>query len=137
MFTVTFGDSRDQDFNIGISGGDSSAHNTQELPSMPNSFCVLSEHLAVLQLSQESIIHSVMSNSLKPHGLQPTRVLCPQNSPGKNTGLYTDSLLQRTFPTQERKPGFLHCRQILYLLNNQGNPSLFISLILLVKFDIT
>ena len=28
-----------------------------------------------------------MSDSLQPYGLQPTRLLCPWNSPGKNTGL--------------------------------------------------
>ena len=32
-------------------------------------------------------IASVMPNSLGPHGLQPTRLLCPWNSPGKNTGV--------------------------------------------------
>ena len=31
--------------------------------------------------------HSVKSNSLQPHGLQPTRLLCPWDSPGKNTGV--------------------------------------------------
>ena len=28
-----------------------------------------------------------MSNSLQPHGLQPTRLFCPWDSPGKNTGV--------------------------------------------------
>ena len=28
-----------------------------------------------------------MSNSLRPHGLQPARLLCPWDSPGKNTGV--------------------------------------------------
>ena len=28
-----------------------------------------------------------MSDSLRPHGLQPTRLLCPWDSPGKNTGV--------------------------------------------------
>ena len=36
----------------------------------------------------ESVNHSVMSNSLQPHGL-----LCPWNSPGKNTGVGCHSLL--------------------------------------------
>ena len=31
--------------------------------------------------------HSVMFNSLWPHGLQPTRLLCPYNFSGKNTGV--------------------------------------------------
>ena len=30
--------------------------------------------------------HSVVSDTLQPHGLQPTRLLCPRDSPGKNTG---------------------------------------------------
>ena len=34
----------------------------------------------------EGVSRSVMSNSLKPHGLQPTRLFCPWNSPSKNTG---------------------------------------------------
>ena len=31
------------------------------------------------------ISHSVMSDSLQPHGLQPASLLCPWNSLGKNT----------------------------------------------------
>ena len=34
-----------------------------------------------------SISCSVVSNSLWPHGLQPARLLCPWDSPGKNTGV--------------------------------------------------
>ena len=41
----------------------------------------------------------VMSNSLWPHGLYPTRLLCPWNSPDKNTGVGCHSLLQQIFPT--------------------------------------
>ena len=33
------------------------------------------------------VSHSVVSNCLWPHGLQPTRLLCPWNSPGNNTGM--------------------------------------------------
>ena len=33
------------------------------------------------------VSRSLMSNSLQPHGPQPTRLLCPWNSPGKNTGV--------------------------------------------------
>ena len=38
--------------------------------------------------------HSVKSNSLQPHGLQPTRLLCPWDSPGKKTGVGCHFLLQ-------------------------------------------
>ena len=31
--------------------------------------------------------HSVMSDSLRPHGLQPTRLICPWDFPGKSTGV--------------------------------------------------
>ena len=43
---------------------------------------------------------SVMSSSLRAHGLKPTRLLCPWNFPGKNTGVASHSLLQGIFPTQ-------------------------------------
>ena len=62
-----------------------------------------------------------MSDSLWPHGLQPTRLLCPCNSPGKNTGVDCQSLLQGIFPTQGLKPGLLHCRKILYCLSYHGS----------------
>ena len=51
--------------------------------------------------------HSVMSDSLQPHGLKPTRLLCPWNSPGKNPGVGCHALLQEVFPTQESNPCLL------------------------------
>ena len=66
---------------------------------------------------------SVMSNSLRPHGLHPGRLLCPRDSPGKNTGVGCCALLQGIFPTQELNPGLLHYRQILYHLSHQGSPT--------------
>ena len=44
----------------------------------------------------------------------------PQGNP-KNTGVYSLSLLQRIFPTQELNQDLLHCRQILYQLSYQGS----------------
>ena len=35
-----------------------------------------------------------MSDSVRPHGQQPTRLLCPQNSPGKSAGAGCHFLLQ-------------------------------------------
>ena len=46
------------------------------------------------------ISHSVMGASLRPHGLQPSRLLCPWTSPGKNTGVGSLSLLKGIFLTQ-------------------------------------
>ena len=43
---------------------------------------------------------SVMSNSLQPYRLWPTRLLCPWDSPGKNTGVGCHALCQGNFQTQ-------------------------------------
>ena len=49
----------------------------------------------------------VVSNSLLLHELQPTRLLCPWNSPGKNIGVGCYSLLQGIFLTQGLNPRLL------------------------------
>ena len=48
----------------------------------------------------------------------------PWNSPGKNTGVGSHSLLQGIFLIHGLNPCLLHCRQILYCLDHQGSPSL-------------
>ena len=61
--------------------------------------------------------HSVVSKSWKAYGLWPARLLCPWDSPGKNTGVGCCALLQGIFPAQGSNPCLLHllqCRQILY-----------------------
>ena len=75
-----------------------------------------------MKSKSESVSCSVVSNSLQPHGLQPARLLCPWNSPGKNTGVGCHSLLQRIFLTQGSNQSLLHCRQILYCLRYQRSP---------------
>ena len=50
----------------------------------------------------------------------PTRLLYSWDSPGKNTGVDSQSLLQGIFLTQNL--GLLHCRQILYCLSHWGRP---------------
>ena len=42
----------------------------------------------------------IMQESLWPHGLWPTRLLCPWGFPGKNTGVGCHALLQGVFPSQ-------------------------------------
>ena len=49
------------------------------------------------------------------------RLLCPWDSPGKNTGVGCHSLLQEIFPTQGLNPSLPHCGQFLYHLSHQGN----------------
>ena len=72
----------------------------------------------------ESVIHSVVSDCVWPHRLQPPRLLCPWDSPGKNTGVACHVLLQGIFPTRGSNLGLLHCRQILYYLSHQGSETL-------------
>ena len=79
---------------------------------------------AIQSEKSESENHSVVSDSFPPHGLQPTRLLCPWNSPGQNTGVGNLSLLQGIFPTQGSNLGFLHCRQIIYQLSHKGSPGI-------------
>ena len=51
-------------------------------------------------------------------------LLCPWNSPGKNTGVGICSLLQGIFPIQESNPGLPHCRCILHHLSYQESPGM-------------
>ena len=68
---------------------------------------------------------SVMSDSLRPHGLELARHLCPWGfSPGKKTGMGCHALLQGIFLTQGSNPSLLQCRQILYQLSHQGSPKI-------------
>ena len=50
-------------------------------------------------------VASVVSDSLKPYGLHPARLFYPWDSPGKNTGVGSHSLLYGIFPTPGIKPG--------------------------------
>ena len=58
-----------------------------------------------------------------PIHCKPTRLLCPSDSPGQNTGVGCHFLLQWIFPTQGSSPDLLHCRKILYCLSHQRSPT--------------
>ena len=47
-----------------------------------------------------ALSRSVMSDTLRPHGLLSTRLFCPWDFPGKNTGVGYHFLLQEIFLTQ-------------------------------------
>ena len=70
-----------------------------------------------LLIENESDSPSIVSGSLRPHGLY-----SPWNSPGQNTGVGSLSLLQGIFPTQGSNPGLPYCRWILYQVSHQGSP---------------
>ena len=65
--------------------------------SKPYSLCVL------CMLSHLSHVHSVW-----PYGLQPTRLLCPWDFPGKNTGVGCHALFHGIFLAQGSNPCLLY-----------------------------
>ena len=71
----------------------------------------------VATVLDESASSSVVSDSLRPHGLH-----SPWNSQGQNTGVGSLSLLQGIFLTQGSNAGFPRCRRILYQLSHKGSP---------------
>ena len=72
--------------------------------------------------------------TLLSHGLEPTRLLWPWNSLGKNTGVGCRGLLQGIFSTQGLNPVLLDCRQILYHLSHQGSPTTSPQILIFIYF---
>ena len=73
----------------------------------------------------ESESCSVLSDSLRPHGLY-----SPWNALGQNTRVGCPSLLQGTFLTQRSNPGLPHCRWIVYQLSHEGRLTIYFALLL-------
>ena len=66
-----------------------------------------------------------MSDSVRPHGLKPARLLCLQDPPGKNTRVGCHALLQGIFMTQGSNLhllGLLHWQADSLPLVPPGNP---------------
>ena len=53
---------------------------------------------------KKSVSHSVVSSSSWPYGLNPARLLCPRDFPGKNTEEGCHFLLQGNHPDPGIKP---------------------------------
>ena len=85
--------------------------------------CIYKTSRDFMNYEMQNISSSVMSDSSQSHWLQPSRLLCPWNSPGKNTGVGSHSLLQGIFWIQGLNLCLLHCRQIFYHLSHQGSLS--------------
>ena len=94
----------------------------QDRNAVLNGYLVTWKSIQNSCFSQFSFSRSVVSHSLGPHGLWLARLLCPLNSPGKNTRVGSHSLLQGIFPTQGLNQGIPRCRQIIYHLSHQGSP---------------
>ena len=82
-------------------------HGTTEYAKAVCQGCILSPHLFILleEWKKWKWSCSVMSNSLGPHGLWPTRLLRSWDFPGKSTGVGCHFLLQGIFPDPGIKPG--------------------------------
>ena len=66
---------------------------------------------------------SVVSNSLRPHGLQPTRLLCPWDFPGKSTGVGCHWTGQPQFSFYSMSlPGWSGLQCFLFSLWEFSNP---------------
>ena len=66
---------------------------------------------------------SVVSDSVWPHGLQPVRLFCPWDFPGKNTGVDCHFLLQGIFLTQGLNLHLLHLQADSLTLAPPGKPN--------------
>ena len=75
-----------------------------ELPQSP-SFMASPWEKSKGASESNSVSYTVMSDSLRPHGLLPTRLLCPWDSPGKGTGMGCQSHLQGNLPDPGMEPG--------------------------------
>ena len=84
--------------------------------------------LCLLTEKKVKVSCSVMSDSLRPHGLHSS-----WNSLGQNTGVGGYSLLQGILPTQGSNPGLLHCWQILCQLSHKGSPRILVGSISLLQ----
>ena len=66
--------------------------------------------------------HSVMSDSLQPHGCSPPGSSIHGDSPGKNAGVDRHCLLLGDLPNPGIEPRSPYCRRILYQLSHKGSP---------------
>ena len=77
-------------------------------------------YICACVLSDSSCVQFFMT-----YGLLPARLLCPWDSPGKNTRVGCHALLQGIFPTQESNSYLLHLlhyRRVHYPLGHLGSP---------------
>ena len=96
-------------------------------PALSSPFSSSQMPLSLTTFSSSSCVDvSGVSDSVRPHGLWPARLLSPRDSPGKNPGVGCPALLQGIFLTGGSNPGLLHCRRIPHCLSHEGSP-LFIS----------
>ena len=82
----------------------------------------ISWHFLWVTLCYAMLSCSVVSDSLRPCGLQPTRLFCPWGFSRQEYWSGLPCPPPGNFPTQGSNPGLLHCKQIHYCLKHQGSP---------------
>ena len=90
---------------------------TEPVFSTKSSACCMLFPKSMIPFSYVHAWVHAKSDSLWPHGLQPFRLLCPLDSPGKNTPVGCQALLQGIFPIQRLNLHLLcllYWRQFLY-----------------------
>ena len=87
-----------------------------------NNMCCVCVCVCFSQHQKKMLLPSIMPDSLRPHGLYPTRLHCLWDFLDNSTGVGCHFILQGIFPTQGSNLNLLHCRQLLYLLSHQGSP---------------
>ena len=91
--------------------------------NLPKKLCFLLFHVTLSWvfffslLGRGRVSRSVVPDSLWVHGLQPAGLLCPWDSPGKNTGVGGHFILQGIFLAQGSNLALSLGRQILYHLS--------------------
>ena len=66
-------------------------------------------------------MHAQLCPTLGPQRLQPPRLLCPWDFPGKNTGVGCHFLLQGIFPAQGWNPHLMYWQADSLPLSHQGS----------------
>ena len=85
-------------------------------PTLPQPRQHLQVKITAWEVQRNESESSVVSGSLRPHGL-----CSPWNSPGQDTGVGSRSLPQGISPTLGSNPGLPHCRRILDQLSHKRN----------------
>ena len=75
---------------------------SQSCPGVGHCYYAFSSGQTDINIHEKTLtcVHSVVSDSFRPHGWQPARLFCPWGFPGKNTGVSCHFFLQRTFSTR-------------------------------------
>ena len=84
--------------------------------------CLSSDWTTTNSQPTRPYVHVESYPTLPPHGLQPTRLLRPWNSPGQNTGVGCHFLLHGIFPTQGVNSSLLGLAGRFFTIEPAGKP---------------